>query len=213
MSETADYFSHPRHEMLAFIPPHARRVLEMGCARGVFGAHIKRRQSAEVWGLELDSKAAAFAAEHLDRVLPGTLESNLANLPDKHFDCIVCNDVLEHLSEPEATLRALPRIMAPGSVLIGSLPNVRYFPVLFDLLWNADWNYSDHGVLDRTHQRFFTHKSLARTLHACGFLPLQIVGINPTPSIKARLASLVTFGRLDDCRYLQFAFVASVRQA
>ncbi len=213
MSGTVDYFSHARPEMLAFVPRHARRVLEMGCACGGFGALLKQRQPAEIWGLELDPEAAAYAAERLDRVLPGTLERNLDKLPDAHFDCIVCNDVLEHLSDPEAALRALPRIMAPGSLLVGSIPNVRYFPVLLDLLWNADWNYSDHGVLDRTHQRFFTRKSLERTLVACGFQPQQIVGVNPTPSIRARLASILTLGKLNDSRYLQFAFVASVSQA
>jgi 2-polyprenyl-3-methyl-5-hydroxy-6-metoxy-1,4-benzoquinol methylase len=213
MPETSDYFSHSRQEMLAFVPFHVRHVLELGCASGVFGANIKQRQNAEVWGLELDPAAAKLASKHLDRVLQGTLEDHLGSLPSGHFDCIVCNDVLEHLPDPEAILRTLRRIMAPSAVLVGSIPNMRYFPVLFDLVWNADWHYGDYGVLDRTHQRFFTGKSLARTLRECGYQPQQIAGINPTPSLKARLASVLSLGKFSDCRYLQYAFVATASQA
>lgn len=212
MPDTTDYFSHTRHEMLAFVPLNAQRILEIGCASGAFGAQIKKRQAAEVWGLELDVVVAAHASQHLDNVLQGTVEDRLVSLPDGYFDCIVCNDVLEHLSDPEAVLHALRRVMAPGALLVGSIPNVRYFPVLFDLIWNADWRYADYGVLDRTHQRFFTKKSLARTLLACGYQPQTLVGINHTPSIKASLASVLTLGRLRDCRYLQFAFICTLNQ-
>ena len=208
MPDSTDYFSHERHEMLAFIPLNARRVLEMGCANGAFGAQIKQRQAAEIWGLELDANAAAQACQNLDKVFQGTLEAHFSNLPDGYFDCIVCNDVLEHLSDPAAILRMLLRVMAPNAILVGSIPNVRYFPVLYDLVWNADWRYEDCGVLDRTHQRFFTGKSLTRTLRDCGYQPQLIVGINPTRSLRAKLVSALTLGKLSDCRYQQYAFVA-----
>lgn len=199
--------------MLHFVPTDRGRVLELGCASGVFGGALKHRQSTEVWGVEPDAEAARSAAARLDRVLHGRLEARLGELPTRHFDCVVCNDVLEHLDDPDATLRALIRVMAPNAVLVGSVPNVRYFPVLLDLVWNADWRYAEDGVLDRTHRRFFTRKSFARTLAEAGYAPQQIVGINPTASIKARAASMLSLGKLDDCRYLQFAFVATVRPA
>lgn len=209
MPDAPDYFTHRRHEMLDFVPLTSRRILEIGCASGMFGALIKQRQIAEVWGLEPDVLAAGRARQKLDRVLQGTLEDHLDSLPDGHFECIVCNDVLEHLSSPESALRALRQMMAPNAVLVGSIPNVRYFPVLFDLVWNADWQYADYGVLDRTHLRFFTQKSLARTLRDCGYQPKQIAGICATRSIRAKLAAALTLGKLYDCRYLQFAFVAT----
>jgi 2-polyprenyl-3-methyl-5-hydroxy-6-metoxy-1,4-benzoquinol methylase len=208
MSGSTDYFSHGRHEMLAFIPLNARRILEIGCANGAFSAQIKQHQATEIWGLELDANAATRASQNIDRVFQGSLDAHLDNLPDGYFDCIVCNDVLEYLSDPVEILRLLPRVMAPGAVLVGSIPNVRYFPVLFDLIWHADWNYADYGVLDRTHQRFFTGKSLTRTLRNCGYQPQQIVGINTTRSLRAKLVTALTLGKLSDCRYQQYAFVA-----
>ncbi len=50
--------------------------------------------------------------------------------------------------------------------MVGSVPNVRYFKNLFDLLVLRDWDYKDSGVLDRTHLRYFTLKSLRRSLVA-----------------------------------------------
>lgn len=208
-----EYHRHARAEMLPFVPPDRHRILDIGCAQGNFGALLKQRSDVEVTGIEFLPQIAAMAAQKLDRVETGPVESILPTLPDAYFDCVICNDVLEHLSDPDAVLRAIRRVLTPGGVLIGSIPNVRYFPVLFDLVWNADWRYAEYGVLDRTHQRFYTRKSFARTLAECGYRPTRIVGINATPSIKARLATLLSLGKLRDCRYLQYAFIAEPSQA
>lgn len=202
------YYNQVRTEMLSFVPRSAKTILEVGCADGNFGALLKARNDAVVWGLELEPKVAELAARKLDKVITGSADESLAALPDHYFDCIVCNDVLEHLPFPETILFALKRIMSPGAVLVGSIPNVRYFPVLLDLVWNADWKYTDDGVLDRTHLRFFTGKSLERFLKQTGYELLSIQGINPTPGIRARILRIVTFGRFSDCQFRQYAFVA-----
>lgn len=202
------YYSNARNEMLRFIPRDASKILEIGCAEGNFGASIKARNNAEVWGIELDPAAGQVASKQLDNVLIGSVPSTLGELPDSHFDCVVCNDVLEHIANPESVLDALRRVMLPNAVIVGSIPNVRYFPVLLDLVWNAEWRYADSGVLDRTHLRFFTGKSLARFLQQAGYEPLSIQGINPTRGIRARILRIVTLGRFRDCQFLQYAFVA-----
>lgn len=194
--------------MLPFVPRSAKMILEVGCAEGNFGAELRSRNGATVWGLEMDSESAESAARKLDKIIIGPADECLSTLPDQYFDCIVCNDVLEHMAFPETALAALKRVMSPGAVIVGSIPNVRYFPVLLDLVWNADWNYADFGVLDRTHLRFFTGKSLERFLKQSGYEPLSIQGINPTPGIRARILRIVTLGRFSDCQFQQYAFVA-----
>lgn len=194
--------------MLPFVPHSAKMILEIGCAEGRFGSVLKSRNGATVWGIELEPEVAELAAHKLDKVIIGSADESLAALPDHYFDCIVCNDVLEHLPFPETILSALKRIMSPGAVLVGSVPNVRYFPVLLDLVWNADWKYADFGVLDRTHLRFFTGKSLDRFLKQAGYESLNIQGINPTPGIRARMLRIATLGRFNDCQFQQYAFVA-----
>lgn len=203
-----EYYAHVRNEMLPFVPKEARTILDVGCAEGHFGAALKSKNGATVWGIEYEPKISDVASEKLDRVIAGSVEAILPTLPEDYFDCVICNDVLEHIAFPEKVLASLKRVMSPTGVLVGSIPNVRYFPVLLDYVWNADWRYADYGVLDRTHLRFFTGKSLKRFLQEAGYTPLTIEGINPTPSIRARLLRLATLGKFRDCQFQQYAFVA-----
>ncbi len=91
------------------------------------------------------------------------------------------------------------------------MPNVRYFFNVVDLVVHGRWDYVDEGILDRTHLRFFTRSSLRRLLETEGFDVQTMQGINPTRSLKFRLANLVTLGRAADLRWLQYAVVARPR--
>jgi len=101
--KSADYFQCERHEMLPFIPVDCRRVLDVGCAEGAFGESLKRLRGIEVWGVEPFHSAAEKAKSKLDWVVEGVFGPELA-LPEGTFDCILFNDVLEHLPAPEAAL-------------------------------------------------------------------------------------------------------------
>jgi len=131
-------------------------------------------------------------------------------LPDDHFDCVVMNDILEHLVDPEALLRAARRVLAPGGQLVASIPNVRHFPHLYDLAVRGAWEYGDEGILDRTHLRFFTRASIQGMFTRCGYRLVRQEGINPTDAWRWRLFDLLTLGRARDMRFLQFACVAEL---
>ncbi len=202
------YYNRPRPEMLAFVPARARRILDVGCGEGVFAARLKSERSAEVWGIELDAIAAASAAEKLDRVLIGDAVDCLADLAAGAFDCVVLNDILEHLVGPDELLRGLKPKLAEGGCLVASIPNVRYFPHLWQLVVRGQWEYADEGILDRTHLRFFTRHSLTVLFDRCGYRLERIEGIHPTGSWRFRLVNLLALGRWSEMRYLQFACVA-----
>ena len=199
--------------MRAFVPAEARVILDVGCGDGAFAAGLRdeRRSDGhelEIWGLEMDPAAAARATERLDHVLAGPAELRLAELPQGRFDCIVFNDVLEHLAWPENLLRDLKPTLAPGGVLVASIPNVRYFFNVWDLAVRGDWDYHDEGIRDRTHLRFFTRSSMHGLFARAGYRLRRQTGINPTRSWRFRLVNLLTLGRWSDMRYLQFACVA-----
>jgi 2-polyprenyl-3-methyl-5-hydroxy-6-metoxy-1,4-benzoquinol methylase len=202
------YFGTTRPDMLAYVPLTASRVLEIGCGFGNFGAAIKKNQSAEVWGVEPLAAAAEAATGVLDRVLTGTVEEVLDRLPDGYFDCLVCNDVLEHLVDPWTVLSCLRSKCSANAVLVASIPNVRHHKVVRKLIWPGRWDYVDSGILDRTHLRFFTRASAVALVASSGFAVTGCEGIN----IKGfpawlKLVNLLLLGILDDMKYQQFAIV------
>lgn len=202
------YFGNERREMLPFVPLEARRVLELGCGEGRFGALLKARQTVEVWGVETHPAAALAAGQRLDRVISGDVNEIWAKLPEGSFDVVVLNDVLEHLEDPDACLRQVATRLKPEGLVVSSIPNVRYFRVLWDLLFRAKWEYADHGVLDRTHLRFFTSDSIRQLYAAHGFELLRHEGLNASRSLKPFLLKLLGVKRADETRYLQFGSVA-----
>jgi 2-polyprenyl-3-methyl-5-hydroxy-6-metoxy-1,4-benzoquinol methylase len=208
-----DYFGHSRPEVLAHFPAHSRHVLDVGCAEGALSLGMPDRESLEVWGIEGDEAAAEKARERLDRVLTGDAATVVAALPDDYFDCVFCNDVLEHMVDPESMLRTLRTKLAKGGTLISSVPNVRHFWNVYDLVVRGRWDYSDEGILDRTHLRFYTFATMREMFERCGYEVVHAEGINPTGSLKFRLFHALTLGRLSEMRFLQFVWVLSAAPA
>ncbi len=201
------YYTNQRNEMIGFIPSDSHRILEVGCSEGNFGEAIKKSHQAEVWGIELSEPAAKIASGKLDRVFQGDFFSVIEELPDHYFDCVVFNDVLEHFTDPVSVLHKCQTILTRNSHLICSIPNVRYIGNLVELIVHKDWEYKAGGILDNTHYRFFTQKSIHRLFRQAGYTVLTCTGINPTRSFKTWLLSVLTLGHMSDCKYLEFATV------
>jgi 2-polyprenyl-3-methyl-5-hydroxy-6-metoxy-1,4-benzoquinol methylase len=144
------------------------RVLDVGCASGYIAALLTQR-GCTVVGFERDPMAAELAAAHCSRVIVGDLESaeDRAALPGG-FDYVLMGDILEHLADPWSALSFLRGLLAPGGVAILSLPNVAAWPVRLGLLRGA-FDYTETGLLDRTHLRFFTRRSAHELVERAGF--------------------------------------------
>ena len=207
---TSSYFAAEREEMLPFVPKGAERFLEIGCGAGAFGALLRRTiPNAHIVGVEVYGPAAEEARKVLDDIVELPVETAIERLPQKSFDCVICNDVLEHLVDPWLVLRRVRGLLRTGGSVIASLPNVRHFPVFRSYFLEADWRYEQWGVLDQTHLRFFTARSLSRMFEETGYLVEKVEGIFPEKfSWKAALLNIAMRGRLDDMRYQRFAVVA-----
>lgn len=207
------YFQVERHEMLQYVPQEAGTILDVGCGCGNFSELLKKSRPVEVWGVELDKQAADVAVSKLDRVICAAFDSGL-ELPSQSFDCIVFNDVLEHMVDPFSALLYAKKLLRDGGVVVSSIPNVRYFATMWDLLVHKNWKYADWGVLDRTHLRFFTYRSIISTFSDLGYQVERIEGINPIENIHPALArrfhffNRLLFNEIEDMQYLQFAVVA-----
>lgn len=203
------YYNNSRKEMLVYLPNNAKTVLDVGCGNGTFSNIIIEKTNAEVWGIELMEKEAEIACKHLHKVFTGPCEEHIISLPENYFEVIYFNDVLEHLVNPYQVLKDIKSKLTANGIIISSIPNIRYHNTFMKLLINKDWKYEDYGVLDRTHLRFFTKKSIKRMYEEAGYSIKQHHGINKSKSIKPYLYNLPVFFTSLDIRYPQYATIAS----
>jgi SAM-dependent methyltransferase len=149
-------------------------VLDVGCNTGYVGRAAKERLRVVFDGIERDPAAAARARETYREILPVDLASG-PPWPDVggRYDAVLALDVLEHLPEPLPALRALAGLLAPGGRLVVSVPNVVHWTVRLGVLLGR-FDYVETGILDRTHLRFFTRKTLLAACAAAGLSVQEI---------------------------------------
>jgi 2-polyprenyl-3-methyl-5-hydroxy-6-metoxy-1,4-benzoquinol methylase len=152
-----------------------RRLLDVGAADGLLSRGLTQR-GWKVTGIEADRAAAAAGSAHCERMIVADLDAAMPAL-DGPFDAIVCADILEHLRDPAAVLAALARALAPDGEIVISIPNVAHLWMRLSLLAGR-FEYAERGILDRTHLRFFTRRTLHALLGAAG---LRIARTTATP--------------------------------
>lgn len=164
-----DLNSQSTHGRVVRLVGENKRVLELGCATG-YMSRVLRQRGCQVVGIEIDAAAAVVAAAECERVIVGDLEQlDLAQeLGDDRFDVVVAADVLEHLREPGQLLAALRPFFRPGGYLVASLPNIAHGSVRLALL-EGRFPYSETGLLDRTHLRFYTLESMITLFETAGY--------------------------------------------
>ena len=204
------YFLHSRYELLPFIPEGIKKALDVGCGTGSFGALLKHIYNCEVWGIEPNKQAAEQARKQLDKAITGLFNVETPDLIDQKFDAIFFNDVLEHLSVPEEALSACRELLNENGYIIASIPNIRWYPVILSLLRYKDFKYEQAGVMDKTHLRFFTLKSMIRIFESSGYRVVKHAGINKNTNFKFfNILNWLLFNSQEDMKYPQFVIVAS----
>lgn len=180
-NSNAEYYRFVRFDLIRDIPQGLHRVLEVGCAEGATGATLKNNGCArEVVGIELNPDAANVASARLDKVICADVETvdfSAESLDEGSFDYIICGDVLEHLKDPWYQLGRLLTLLKSGGKFIVSLPNIRYYGIVFPLLFHDDFEYRSSGILDQTHLRFFTKSTSIKMLTGAGLTGIYIEGI------------------------------------
>lgn len=186
-----NYFNQIRHDALALLPVEflPKTVLDVGCGEGNTAAYLKEKFGAEVTGIEINAEAAAVARKKLDHLLHGSIE-DAHDLPANHFDLILCLDILEHLIDPWAVLKRLAGCLKPEGYLLISLPNIQNWRVLIDLAFGR-WDYTDSGLMDRTHLRFFTERTAKEMISAAS---LRIDRFRRSMGPEVKLLNLLTLG-------------------
>lgn len=194
--KNVQYFGVTQTWVADYIPAKLSRVLEVGCGNGATGAWLKSIGKAEeVHGVELIEDAAEIARTVLDSVVVGNIEELDLSYPLKSFDCIIATEVLEHLVNPWNTVQRLATYLRDGGCIIASSPNVRHFSVLWRLVFLGRWRYTDAGIMDRSHLRFFTRDSLAGLFTQAG---LKIEYLEPILFNRSRRLNQISLGIWQD---------------
>ena len=184
------------HKMFSHQP---KIVLDIGCSRGAVGRAIKDVYGTDtyVWGIELNRDAATIAEQRLDKVSTQPIEQLTDTDLDllTKVDTVLLLDVLEHMYNPWGALKFLSKYLTPKAQVIVSLPNVMNVGILRDLL-KGYWRYSEAGLLDVTHIRFFTPYEMNKMFYETGFRvdERQFVILDElakTPQSKLSLGSAV----------------------
>ncbi|MCU1693583.1 MAG: methylase involved in ubiquinone/menaquinone biosynthesis [Frankiales bacterium] len=193
-------------ELVALLPQRKLCLLDVGCGNGGFGQALRRlRPDVEAHAIEPSPTSAQAAKPHYTSVTAGSWPEAAGG---QHYDVIAFNDVLEHLVDPWETLREASRLLTDNGRLLASIPNIRYAPVLWDLVVRGRWDYVETGTLDRTHLRFFTRSSISRAFAEAGYDVLVLQAVHPAEGRKWRWLRFAPRS-WQDFRFLQFVVLAA----
>jgi 2-polyprenyl-3-methyl-5-hydroxy-6-metoxy-1,4-benzoquinol methylase len=151
-----------------------KRVLELGSGPGSI-TRILHQNDCRITALEINPEAVKRVASFCDRVFSVDLNATdwTDSLAGARFERVVAADVLEHLIDPLATLRAMKSLVDDEGFIVISVPHAGHAALLACLL-NGDFEYHDYGLLDRTHIRFFGIKNIQPLFEQAG---LKIIDV------------------------------------
>ena len=204
------YYTIIRNNLLNLIEKDLGNCLEIGCGTGENLVYLKKKGAQKVTGIELRADVAAKAKlkKEIDFIFNIDFLDNCADVEGAKYNTVVLSHVLEHFPNPDIVLAKVSKIITPedGTLLI-AVPNIRHLSVLVGLILHGDFDYKDSGIMDYTHLKFFTKKSIQKVLIKNGFevINSQMDFAGP----RSRFINKITFGVFEE--YFGFAINLSAK--
>ncbi len=208
--EYAEYFTHypikkskySSHYLLQRLVGRGQTVLDVGCGEGFFAEQLKQEDN-QIVGLDAlpEPKVKVFEQYFQQNANDG-LGSIPTRLNGQQFSRVLLADILEHLTTPEKILTDVHAVLKPTGLVLISLPNAVNITVRLSVLFGR-FNYTERGILDKTHVRFYTRKTARHMLEQNGYeivkeqatiMPLELVlGLSPENIIMKTITYLLAF--------------------
>lgn len=207
------YYGMVRSDVVPHIPKCGGTLIDIGGGYGAMAGFLKAKGFVDRAGV-IDRVEPAQDEFGLDFRYVGDLED--AALVEQMLtkegpaSLILCLDVLEHLVDPWQMVRRLHQGLAPGGVIVASIPNVRNYSALLPLLFRNRWTLADGGILDRTHLRFFVRSSAVELMTGSG-LVLEHVSGSPNSRRLVKWFRRLTFGLFNS--FTDTQYVIRVRRS
>ncbi len=166
-----------------------RKILDVGCNVGQLIKALDGWQGV-IWGLDKEEEVLKLVKGKYDKILKIDVSKTKFPFHEK-FDAIVFGDILEHLENPEEVIRKFAAHLTENGIMVISVPNVANWFVRLNLLLGK-FNYTDKGILDQTHLRFFTLKSIIKIIEGGG---LKILRVKATPIPLPYFIKATDYGR------------------
>ena len=166
-----DYDFNCRIELLDLLDISENRgevkVLEVGCSSGETLLEFKNRyKDSKFYGIDINENMKKVISDEINFVVGDAIEK-VDMYKSEYFDYIILGDVIEHLPNPEKLLMMVKDKLKKSGKIVLSVPNISHYSVIREII-DGDFKYEEYGILDKTHLRFFTLKSIKRLLSKCG---------------------------------------------
>jgi len=159
------------------------KVLDIGCSKGFMGK--KLGSIHDFYGIDISKEDASIAKRYYKSIKIANLDETLPSYEKNSFDTIIMADVIEHLKNPLKAVLHFKKFLKNDGMLIISAPNIANAYIRLRLLL-GNFDYEDRGIMDKTHLKFFTLKSLRKFVSVAGlsiaredFTPIPLPIVNP----------------------------------
>jgi len=201
-SKEQQYFASEREDIVVLAPDKLSKVLEIGCGEGATLLKLKETgKASEIVAIDINDRLVY----PIDNFIVGDIEHEDLPYPEEYFDLIICADVLEHLIDPWETVKKLVRYLNKKGLFILSIPNMRDFKTLLAILCKGDFKYTEEGILDRSHLRFFCKKNIIDLIKGAG---LGVEEIHYQMGKRRKLVNAITLNLIKEFLTNQYIVVS-----
>jgi methionine biosynthesis protein MetW len=151
------------------------RVLDIGAGNGLLSQLLtKKNKVVFIDGVEPNETGANIARQYYRNFFTGYVEDYIDEIKWDEYDFIIMADVIEHLVNPTSLLLCISQKVPPSAKIILSIPNISFGSVRISLM-NGNFDYVDSGLLEKTHVRFYTRKTINQLLNNVGMQIEQLL--------------------------------------
>ena len=168
-----------KYHQIASLIDEKSHVLDVGCGEGQLGP-ILNLKGCQVDGLDINIDRVNDKKKFYQNIFLSDIRE--FKIENKGYNHVVFSDMLEHTENPEDILKSSSKLLMPNGKLVISIPNVGYFINRLGLLF-GNWDYTEEGILDKTHIRFYTLKTAKKLIQSSGYHICKT--IPETPIINA----------------------------